>query len=115
MERVHLTGHPATWTGLGFVRALEGSMVEFQINNVPYSMEYDILLRYEPQVPPLWPTIFKNFHSSFGSWECYFCYPDSSGVLLSVWAFSPRYLFYGPENLGPYVCELAFWTPVTLQ
>nr|XP_060622490.1 laminin subunit beta-2 [Anolis sagrei ordinatus] len=54
VERVHLTGRPATWTGVGFARVLEGNVVAFRIDNVPFTMEYDILLRYEPQLPGKW-------------------------------------------------------------
>ncbi|ETE64464.1 Laminin subunit beta-1, partial [Ophiophagus hannah] len=56
-QRVPLPGRPVTWTGLGFVRVLEGSVVEFHINNVPFSMEYDILLRYEPQFSGKWEKV----------------------------------------------------------
>ncbi|XP_035224803.1 laminin subunit beta-1-like isoform X2 [Stegodyphus dumicola] len=44
----------ATWTGLGFMRAFEGSHLEFDITDIPKSLEYDIVIRYEPQLPAKW-------------------------------------------------------------
>jgi laminin beta 1 len=43
-------GRESTWTGPGFVRATDDSFLEFDVNDVTSSMEYDLIIRYEPMV-----------------------------------------------------------------
>lgn len=54
VEREPPPGHPASWTGTGFARMLEGGWVEFHVSDVPFSIEYDVVIRYEPQVSTRW-------------------------------------------------------------
>ena len=43
-------GRGQHWTGLGFMRVFDGSFLEFDIENIETSMEYDLVIKYEPQV-----------------------------------------------------------------
>ena len=43
-------GRPTTWTGEGFMEVHEGDKIDFEISNLGQSMEYEIVVRYEPQV-----------------------------------------------------------------
>uniref|UniRef100_A0A8C1T9L1 Laminin, beta 2-like n=1 Tax=Cyprinus carpio TaxID=7962 RepID=A0A8C1T9L1_CYPCA len=50
LHRERQPGQMVTWTGPGFARVKDGAGLEFSISNIPYAMEYDIMIRYEPEV-----------------------------------------------------------------
>ncbi|XP_041652348.1 laminin subunit beta-4 [Cheilinus undulatus] len=47
-------GRPVTWTGLGLVRVLEGAGLRFTVDNLPSSLDYQLVVRYEPEAPSDW-------------------------------------------------------------
>lgn len=54
-ERSH--DYPPTWTGDGFIRVHEGNEVTFTINEIPKTMNYDIVLRYLTQTKGDWEDV----------------------------------------------------------
>ncbi|NXT39257.1 LAMB4 protein, partial [Pelecanoides urinatrix] len=42
-------GRSVTWTGPGFARLPSGAGLRFAINNIPFAMDFDITIRYEPE------------------------------------------------------------------
>lgn len=50
-------GKDDTWTGIGFIKAHEGAYIEFSIDGIRTSMDYDIVIRYEPKSPDSWEEV----------------------------------------------------------
>ncbi|XP_039988567.1 laminin subunit beta-4 [Xiphias gladius] len=54
IPRQRTPDQPITWTGLGLVRVLEGAGLRFTVDNLPSSMDYQLVIRYEPESPSDW-------------------------------------------------------------
>ncbi|KAK2178481.1 hypothetical protein NP493_542g02038 [Ridgeia piscesae] len=50
-------GRRVTWTGPGFMRVSEGDSLIFEIPDIPMSMEYEIVIRYEAQMGERWDDV----------------------------------------------------------
>uniref|UniRef100_A0A670J476 Laminin subunit beta 4 n=1 Tax=Podarcis muralis TaxID=64176 RepID=A0A670J476_PODMU len=48
--RESVAGKPVTWSGPGFVRVRNGAGLRFTVNNIPFLMDFNIIIRYEPEV-----------------------------------------------------------------
>uniref|UniRef100_A0A8C6MGH2 Laminin, beta 4 n=1 Tax=Nothobranchius furzeri TaxID=105023 RepID=A0A8C6MGH2_NOTFU len=49
IPRQRLANKPEKWTGLGFVRVVDGAGLVFTVENLPASMEYQLVIHYEPE------------------------------------------------------------------
>ncbi|CAB1313509.1 unnamed protein product, partial [Coregonus sp. 'balchen'] len=87
VQRPHPQDRSPTWTGIGFVNVPEGAYMEFSIDNIPHSMEYDILIRYEPQLPDQWEevlmTVMRPSLISADS-RCANTMPDDDNQMISL-------------------------------
>ncbi|KAJ3586836.1 hypothetical protein NHX12_013228 [Muraenolepis orangiensis] len=50
-------GHMVTWSGPGFSRVKDGAGLVFVVDDVPHAMEYDIMVRYEPESTEDWEVV----------------------------------------------------------
>ncbi|KAB7494579.1 Laminin subunit beta-1 [Armadillidium nasatum] len=54
MREPYRDGRETTWTGIGFMRVFDDSHLEFDVENVESSMDYDLVIKYEPQFRNSW-------------------------------------------------------------
>ncbi|XP_072856749.2 laminin subunit beta-4 [Pogona vitticeps] len=52
--RDSVPGKPMTWSGPGFVRVQSGAGLRFTISNIPFMMDFNIIIRYEPESVEDW-------------------------------------------------------------
>ncbi|KRX40478.1 Laminin subunit beta-1 [Trichinella murrelli] len=48
---------PKQWTGSGFVRVRESSVLNFAVHNIHVAMDYNVVLRYESPMPSTWQNV----------------------------------------------------------
>uniref|UniRef100_A0A3B3Z8Y5 Uncharacterized protein n=1 Tax=Periophthalmus magnuspinnatus TaxID=409849 RepID=A0A3B3Z8Y5_9GOBI len=57
VHREHSSSLLVTWTGPGFARVKDGAGLVFNVDNIPHAMEYDIMIRYEPESTEDWEAV----------------------------------------------------------
>ncbi|KAM6437491.1 laminin subunit beta-4 [Liasis olivaceus] len=66
-----IPGKPVTWSGLGFAQMQSRAGLRFLINNIPFLMEFNIIIRYQPETSADWTaTIVVKSSGPVGSEHC---------------------------------------------
>ncbi|CAI5785238.1 Laminin subunit beta 4 [Podarcis lilfordi] len=69
--RESVPGKPVTWSGPGFTRVQNGAGLRFTVNNIPFLMDFNIIIRYEPETIEDWiASIAVKTSGSRGSEHC---------------------------------------------
>uniref|UniRef100_UPI00358F3273 laminin-like protein epi-1 n=1 Tax=Myxine glutinosa TaxID=7769 RepID=UPI00358F3273 len=65
VQRKQRLDQERTWTGPGFARVRDGAGLEFTINDIPASAQYELVIRYEPeQLLENWEVLVRVFSRS---------------------------------------------------
>ncbi|XP_077120924.1 laminin subunit beta-4 isoform X1 [Ranitomeya variabilis] len=95
-------GKPITWTGPGFARVLNGAGLRFTVNNIPYSMDFIIAIRYEPESLEDWTArIIVNPPQGVVSEYCKTRITQPEGFTLSLAATSRLAMLNSSVCLDP--------------
>lgn len=70
IPRQKTADQPITWSGLGLVRVLEGAGLRFNVDNIPSSMDYQLVIHYEPESPSDWLASVSIIAVSLGNGAC---------------------------------------------
>ncbi|KAL0968579.1 hypothetical protein UPYG_G00268800 [Umbra pygmaea] len=70
LPRERTTNMPITWTGLGFMRVMDGAGLRFTVDNLPDSLAYQLVIRYEPESPDDWMASVRIIPLSAGDAGC---------------------------------------------
>ncbi|XP_029687706.1 laminin subunit beta-4 isoform X3 [Takifugu rubripes] len=70
IPRQRTAGQPITWTGQGLVRVQDGAGLRFIVDNLPTSMDYQLVIRYEPEAPSDWVASVSITPVSLGEGRC---------------------------------------------
>ncbi|KAI7811799.1 laminin subunit beta-4 precursor [Triplophysa rosa] len=61
---------PVTWTGLGFVRVQDGAGLRFTITDIPSTLDYYLVVRYEPESTDDWTATVHIVSLGSGDGSC---------------------------------------------
>jgi hypothetical protein len=87
-----------TWTGDGFVRAFEGSSIEFDVSNIFKTGNYEILIRYEHlHSIKRWENVRITLHRTDGP-------PETSGECADYYQGDDYKSTVFSESKFPFIC-----------